>query len=132
MSNNKSAIGLSMWKGFSLSRQLASAKNASKLIGGATIGQLALVLASPALTRLYSPSEFGAFATYVAVLSLAAIISSLRLDIAITLARTDEEAFELTAMAGTVVVVFSCIIGTALGQAVPVLTSIPFLVTAWL
>ena len=48
------------------------------LVGGNTLAQATVILASPVLTRLYSPSEFGEFAYFTGIGSLLAILSTLR------------------------------------------------------
>lgn len=63
-----------------------------KMVAGVGAGQLILLLASPVLTRLYSPTEFGAFSVMVALVALLAVVSSLRLELAVPLARSDRNA----------------------------------------
>lgn len=54
------------------------------------MGQGLAVLASPILTRLYTPQEFGEFAVFVAMLSVLASVASLRYELAIPLSAKDE------------------------------------------
>ncbi len=49
----------------------------------------------PVVSRLYSPSEMGDFALYVAVSSIVGILASLRFDLAVVLAKDDNEAARL-------------------------------------
>ncbi len=60
-------------------------KNVLKIGTSASIGQIVLVLSLPILTRLYSPEEFGALATFTAVFSIAAGFSTLKYEAAIIL-----------------------------------------------
>jgi O-antigen/teichoic acid export membrane protein len=53
---------------------------------GATAGQAVTLLAVPVLSRLYSPEAYGAFASLIAVVSIAATAGSLRLETAIPIA----------------------------------------------
>lgn len=54
------------------------------------------LLASPILTRLYSPAEFGVLGTFAAILAAALSVVNLRYEIAIPLPQRDEEAYSLT------------------------------------
>ncbi len=66
------------------------------LVGAATaVGQGALIIASPALARLYSPESFGLLSVYAALLSVLLAIASLRFDMAIPIAGDDGEAAHL-------------------------------------
>ncbi len=60
--------------------------------GGATAGQLILMAAAPLLTRLYSAEEFGIVAVFASMLSILSVVSSLRYELAIPIAKDDEEA----------------------------------------
>lgn len=50
---------------------------------GSSMGQLILILASPILTRLYTPEEFGIFAIYVSIVGLVSSIAAGRYEFAI-------------------------------------------------
>lgn len=54
--------------------------NLIKLIFGAGISQIIPILASPILTRVYLPNEFGEYAFFVSVVSLISIFMSLKFD----------------------------------------------------
>jgi len=71
------------------------ASHAFSLGGGTAIGQLALIAASPILTRLFSQEEFGAFGLFSSFLAVAAVVACLRLDMAIVSARTERQAAAL-------------------------------------
>jgi len=68
------------------------------LLSGTTLAQVIPALASPVITRLFRPADFGAFAFVVAVLGLLTPVACLRYDLAIMLAEDDEEATHLTAL----------------------------------
>lgn len=83
------------------SRFFASSKNKAKagfvrsvsvLAGGAAAGQIIVIAASPVLTRLYSPEDFGLLAVYGAVLAILGVIASMRYQLAIPLPENDREA----------------------------------------
>lgn len=44
------------------------ARNVAVLAGGTAVGQAIVVLASPILTRLYTPEDFGVLAVYTSFL----------------------------------------------------------------
>nr|WP_248280560.1 oligosaccharide flippase family protein [Aromatoleum aromaticum] len=58
-----------------------------------------MVLVLPVLTRLYSPADFTVLAVYASVLGIFAGIACLRLEIAIPIPETDDEAANLLALA---------------------------------
>ncbi|MFM8635763.1 MAG: lipopolysaccharide biosynthesis protein [Planctomycetia bacterium] len=69
-----------------------------KLSFGTLAGRLITLAAMPLLTRLYSPDDFALLAVYLALVSTLAVVACLRLEIAITLAETDESAVALLAL----------------------------------
>jgi len=81
-------------------------RSAAVLASGAMGGQLVALVLSPALTRLYAPSEFGVFGVYAAVLYMLLAFSSLRYEIAIPLVGEDEDARHLTVLA--VLIALAC------------------------
>lgn len=58
----------------------------SVLASGAVLAQLVVLLASPLLTRLYTPEEFGFLAIFAGVLNVILVVASLRYQVAIPLA----------------------------------------------
>lgn len=57
---------------------------------GSGLGQLLTILATPILTRLYSPAAFGTYAVVISVVSIAATVGPLRLELAIPTASPGE------------------------------------------
>lgn len=74
------------------------ARSVSVLAGGTAAGQIIVIAASPILTRLYSPEDFGLLAVYVALLATITVIASLRYQLAIPLPESDDEAAHLVAL----------------------------------
>jgi O-antigen/teichoic acid export membrane protein len=97
-----------------LRRKLApggfSAKVAT-LAGGTTVAQLITVAASPILSRLYLPSDYGTLATLNAVAGLLAILASLRYQLAITLVRDEQQARDLLGICLGLTAVFMLMVG---------------------
>ena len=52
-------------------------RNVSILVSGTIIAQVFAVLASPILSRLYSPEQFGEYAIFITIVGLLSTISSL-------------------------------------------------------
>lgn len=75
------------------------------LVGGTAVAQVITLLALPVVTRIYSPSEFGAFGVFVSMLSLISAISCLRLEVAIPIPEKETEAVDLI-----VLTVLSCLV----------------------
>lgn len=65
------------------------------LAGGTLAGRVLTIVASPFLTRLYTPADLGRFGIFVAFVGFASLSASLRYDAAIIAARTSEEAAHL-------------------------------------
>lgn len=70
-----------------------------KLSFGTLAGRLIAVAALPILTRLYSPEDFALLAVYLALVNTLAVAACLRLEIAIPLVETEDEAADLLALA---------------------------------
>ena len=71
-------------------------KSSLVLVSGVALGQVFLLAVAPSLTRLYSPSEFGVFSIYTAVLYLIVSFSTLRYDASIPLMESDDDAIRMT------------------------------------
>ena len=77
----------------------AFARNVIVIASGSTLGQLLVVAASPLLTRLYSPEQFGVLGMYLASVALLSGVSTLRYELAIPLPRQDDTARHLLQLA---------------------------------
>lgn len=73
-------------------------RSVTVLVGGTAIAQLVMVLLLPVLTRLYSPGDFNTLSVYLALLSLFAVIATLRFELAIPQPPSDEDAANLLAL----------------------------------
>lgn len=94
------------------------------LATGSAASQVLIVIASPLLTRLFTPDHFGALAVFSALLGLISVASCLRYELAIPMAKNNLAALNIIATA----LGFNAIV--ALGVAA---TLIPFSanVSAW-
>lgn len=87
------------------------ARSVTVLAGGAALGQAIMVLASPILTRLYGPDDFGVMAVYMSLLGIFSVIASLRYQLAIPLPEEDGEAANLLALSLGIVLLMSLLMG---------------------
>ena len=86
-------------------------RSVTVLTGGTTLGQAIVVLASPILTRLYTPEDFGVLAVYSSILGVISVIASLRYELAIPLSEKDTDAANLLALSFLIVVFMSLLVG---------------------
>jgi O-antigen/teichoic acid export membrane protein len=84
-------------------RRSSFIKNVAVLASGTAVGQAIIVLAAPVLSRLYSPTAFGVMSVVLAVSAPLAMMASFKYELAIVLAKDDEEASNLFILAGGLV-----------------------------
>jgi len=83
------------------------------LMSGTLIAQVIMFISIPILTRLYTPTEFGLYSTFTAVITIIGSISSLKYDQAIMLPKRDKDAealLFLSTILTIIVTLFSIII----------------------
>lgn len=85
-------------------------KNILKLAGGTALGQGIVVIASPLLTRLYNPDDFGILSIYVSILSIFVVISGMRYELAIPLPDDDNDSINLVFLTVIIVVLSSLLL----------------------
>lgn len=99
-SSSATRLDLRAW--LPASRALGSfGANVVFMLAGTALGQLASVLFSPALTRIYSPDQFGYLGVYSAVLTIFGAVAALGLDLAIPIATSITELANLV-VSGTI------------------------------
>lgn len=74
-------------------------RNIATLLGGTAIAQLVPLLATPVLTRIYSPEQFGALAVLLAVANPISLVVCGRYELTVVLPRDDERANVLARLA---------------------------------
>jgi len=89
------------------------ARSVSVLAGGTAAGQLIVIAASPILTRLYTPEDFGLLAVYAGILGILGVIANLRYQLAIPLPDSDEDAASIAALSLLVVVLITVLAAIA-------------------
>lgn len=103
-------------------------KNAAVMAGGSAGAHLLLLIATPVITRLYTPQDFGILAVYIGLLALFCVIASFRYEMAIPVPEKDDEAISLVFLSLILVVltaIFSCILIAIFGESIVILLKIP-------
>lgn len=83
-------------------------RNLTIVAGGTAAGQAASLLASPILTRLYTPADFGLLAVYASLTSIGGVVSAFAYQLAIPVPEDDEEAARLSLLS-LLLIVFSAV-----------------------
>ena len=76
---------------FNLKPKSEFARNVLTLMTGTTIAQAIPIAISPILTRIYTPEDFGVFALYMSIASIASAVATGRYEMAIMLPKKDED-----------------------------------------
>ncbi|RXA19719.1 lipopolysaccharide biosynthesis protein [Methanosarcina sp. MSH10X1] len=84
-------------------KKASFASDVLTLVGGTAFAQILMILASPVLTRLYGPEDFGVFTLYLSIVSIISIVSCMRYDNSIMLPELDEDAVNLLGLSLLVV-----------------------------
>lgn len=74
-------------------------RNVTVLAGGTVVAQAIAVAASPILTRIYSPADFGAFQVFISIMALALVAAPARYEVALLLPEDEQSALNLLAVA---------------------------------
>ena len=85
-------------------------KNILTILTGSSIAQLIPLLVSPLLTRIYSPEDFGIFALYLSVLMIISSVATGRYEMAIMLAKDDEEVAAIVRVIILIMFSFSTVV----------------------
>jgi O-antigen/teichoic acid export membrane protein len=86
------------------------------VVTGAALGQLIVLAASPLVTRLYTPADFGVLGVFSAFLGILGIAITLRYELAMPLAEDDVGVVNLLALSLAVTLLLSLLVGLALWQ----------------
>jgi O-antigen/teichoic acid export membrane protein len=82
------------------------AKHVLLITGGSAFAQIVNILASPLITRLYTPEDFGFFSVYSSILGPLAVISSLKYELAIPVAKDEETAVNILFLCISILISF--------------------------
>jgi O-antigen/teichoic acid export membrane protein len=80
------------------------------VMAGTSIGALVTIIASPILTRYFSPDAFGTFAVFTSIFSLISIAACMRYELAIVLPKSEDEAINLLALCLLIATLFSILL----------------------
>ena len=80
------------------------------LASGTIISQIILLIASPLITRIYSPEQFGVFAIFAAILSIIVPISSFKYNNAIVVADSKKNSDDLFVLSILITASFSIVL----------------------
>jgi O-antigen/teichoic acid export membrane protein len=75
------------------------ARSVSILVGGTALAQILAIIASPVLTRIYRPSDFGALQVFISLMSLVFVAATGRYEVAVLLPEDDESAIGVLVLA---------------------------------
>jgi O-antigen/teichoic acid export membrane protein len=84
-------------------------------VAGTAVGRFIVLAASPLLTRLYAPEDFGVLGVFGALLGILGHAVSLRYELAIPLAEDDARVVNLLALNLVVILLLTSLTGLALG-----------------
>ena len=82
-----------------------------ELVLGTVVGQGLVVALSPVLSRLYTPTDFAVLQMFTGVVSVAAVLATLRMEFAIPLAEEEREARAISATGLWATVLGSILVG---------------------
>lgn len=85
-------------------------RNVATLFSGTALAQIIPLIITPILTRIYTPSDYGVLASFVAFTSLCAVVATLRYDTAILLPADEDNAMALTILCGLCVLCVAVVV----------------------
>ena len=85
-------------------------KSVFTLMTGTTIAQAIPIIASPILTRIYTPEDFGLLALYLSIVSIVGVGITARYELAIMLPKKNKDALNLVVLSIFVSLVISVIV----------------------
>jgi len=74
------------------------ARSVSILTGGTALAQVIAIAASPILTRIYDPGDFGALQVFISIMALAVVASAGRYELAILLPEDEQSSIDIVAV----------------------------------
>lgn len=87
------------------------------LVSGTALAHGLSALALPVLSRLYTPADFGLLAVFSGALSIIAVASCLRYDVAVPLPEKDDDAQHLVALSLTCACAVALLLAVVIGAA---------------
>lgn len=92
-------------------------RNVAKLLTGSVVSQIIGLAATSILSRLFTPDEFGIVGVFLSVSAVIGVVAALRLELAVVVPESDEEAQEVIGAASVVIaaMVVLTLVGVLLG-----------------
>ena len=91
--------------------RVGARRGVTEIILGTVVGQGVLVVTAPVLSRLYSPADFALLQVFTGVVSIGAVLASMRLELAIPLARDRRETRAVLRVGLVSLVVVAVVLG---------------------
>ena len=91
--------------------RVGARRGVTEIILGTVVGQGVLVATAPVLSRLYSPADFALLQVFTGVVSIGAVLASMRLELAIPLARDRRETRAVLRVGLVSLVVIAVVLG---------------------
>ena len=98
-------------------------RKVSILASGTVVARIIMIVSLPIVTRLYTPYDFEMLSVYTGVLTILAVVSNLRFNMAITLPKNDDVAISLLSLS-IISTLTLCLVLTNLVTLLPGLLSI--------
>lgn len=89
-------------------------RNVATLVGATALAQVIQLLATPILTRIYSPVFFAPFQVFASLASVLAVVATLRYEMAIVIADNEKHARVLMTIAAGIATLIALLSGLAL------------------
>ena len=96
-------------------------QNVLTLITGTTLAQAVSILASPILSRLFTPEDYGLLGTYLSVVTILSLLATARYDYVILLPKSERSAANVLGLSSVILVIYvllvfmGIIVGLSLG-----------------
>jgi O-antigen/teichoic acid export membrane protein len=84
--------------------------NVLTLMTGTTIAQAIPIAATPILTRIYSPDDFGILALFTSLTAILGVVATGRYEMAILLPKKEEEALNIVYLSAFITTLFSLVL----------------------
>jgi O-antigen/teichoic acid export membrane protein len=81
-------------------------RNVLLIAGGTAFAQIVNVCLTPIISRIYMPEEYGVLSVFIAIISTFSVISSLRYELAIPIAKNDHSAHSILFLCFIILILF--------------------------
>ncbi len=85
-------------------------RNVFTLMTGTIIGQAIPIAITPILSRMYTPKDFGVFALFISVSTIASVVANGKYELAIMLPKREKDAINLCALSFIITFIYSSLL----------------------